>query len=91
MVWSNREHDGWVLDFIGAFDLRGCIYDLRCPKDGRNRIRDATKNFLCQRLGREPDVERLVQEAARPLNRVWMGGPEEEQLGCSPKTEGCIL
>ena len=46
MVWTNREHDRSVLHFIGVFDLRGCIYVLRCLKDGRHRIRDATKNFL---------------------------------------------
>ena len=50
-----------------------------------------TKNFLCKKFCRKPGVERSVQKAARPLNSVWMGGPEEEQLGCSPKTEGCIL
>ena len=91
MLWGSREYDGLVLDFIGAFDLRGCIYNLRCPKDGRHRIHDATKNFLCKRFCRKPGVERSVQKAARPLNSVWMGGPEEEQLGCSPRTEGCIL
>ena len=45
MLWGSREYDGLVLDFIGAFDLRGCIYNLRCPKDGRHRIRDANKEL----------------------------------------------
>ena len=85
MVWTNREHDRSVLHFIGPFDLWGSIYVLCCLKDGRHRIRDATKIFLCKRFYREPGVERSVQKAAMPLNSVWMGGPEEEQLGCFPK------
>jgi len=49
------------------------------------------RSFSVRGFYGEPGVERSVQKAAMPLNSVWMGGPEEEQLGCSPRTEGCIL
>jgi hypothetical protein len=90
MSQGNKGHGGWVLSFIGAFDLHVRIC-LRCLNDVRHQFRDATRNFSYKLNAERPDVGLLVQEAARPLNSVWMGGPEEKQRSFSPKTERCIL